>query len=64
METTMRFWIGREDKERLESEAEKLGLKASSLLRFLIKQYFAGIHFEREKRERETERTLIPILKG
>ncbi len=41
----MRFRISQEDKELVENEARKLGLKPSSFIHLLIKQYFADIHF-------------------
>ena len=59
----MRFWIDREDKERLENEAKMLGLNASSLLRLLIKQYFGGFHLEREKGEGQIEKVLTYELR-
>ena len=63
METIMRFWIDREDKERLESEAKMLGLKASSFLRLLIKQYFGGFHLERDKSGGQIEKVLTYNLR-
>ena len=59
----MRFWIDQEDKERVEKEARKLGLKASSFLRLLIKQYFGGFYLEREKGEGHTEKVLTYKLR-
>jgi len=64
MEVIMRFWIAQADKERVESEAKKLGLSASSFLRFLIKQYFGGFYLERGKGEGEREKVLTYKLNG
>jgi len=63
MQVIMRFWIDREDKERLENEAKMLGLNASSLLRLPIKQYFGGFHLEREKGEGQIEKVLTYKLR-
>ena len=52
----MRFWIDREDKERVENEAKLLGLKASSFLRLLVKQYFGGFYLERDRRGEQAEK--------
>jgi len=59
----MRFWVDREDKERIEDEAKRLGLKASSFLRLLIKQYFGGFHLERQRREEQGEKVLTYKLR-
>jgi len=58
MQVIMRFWIDQADKEQVEKEAEKLGLNASSFLRFLIKQYFGGFYLERGKGGGEKEKVL------
>jgi len=63
MQVIMRFWIDQEDKEQVESEAKKLGLKASSFLRLLIKQYFGGFYLEREKGERQKGKVLTYKLR-
>ena len=59
----MRFWIDQEDKERVENEAKQLGLKASSFLRLLIKQYFGRSFLEREKGEGQREKVLTYRLR-
>ena len=58
MQVILRFWIDQEDKERVENEAKKLGLNASSFLRLLIKQYLGGFYLEREKGKGQTEKVL------
>lgn len=56
MQVILRFWIDQEDKERVENEAKKLGLNASSFLRLLIKQYLGGFYLEREKGKEQAEK--------
>ena len=63
MQVIMRFWIDQEDKKRVENEAKLLGLKASSFLRLLIKQYFGGFYLERDKGDGQTEKVLTYKLR-
>ena len=63
MQVIMRFWIDREDKEQVENEAKRLGLKASSFLRLLIKQYFGGFYLERQRRGEQGEKVLTYKLR-
>jgi len=63
MQVILRFWIDQADKERVENEARELGLKASSFLRLLIKQYFGRSFLEREKGEGQTEKVLTYRLR-
>lgn len=63
MQVILRFWIDQADKERVENEARELGLKASSFLRLLIKQYFGRSFLEREKVEGQTEKVLTYRLR-
>jgi hypothetical protein len=58
MQVIMRFWVDLADKERVEAEARRLGLNASSFLRLLIKQYFGGFYLERRRREEQKEKVL------
>jgi len=58
MQVIIRFWVDLEDKERVEAEARRLGLNASSFLRLLIKQYFGGFFLERRRREEQKEKVL------
>ena len=63
MQVIMRFWIDQADKERVENEARELGLKASSFLRLLIKQYFGRSFLERERGEGQREKVLTYRLR-
>jgi hypothetical protein len=58
MQVIMRFWVDLKDKERVETEARRLGLNASSFLRLLIKQYFGGFYLERRRRGEQKEKVL------
>lgn len=40
-----------EEKNRITKEAKKLGISATSFLKLLVKQYFDGIRFERQKHD-------------
>lgn len=63
MEVIMRFWADHADKERVENEAKRLGLNASSFLRLLIKQYFGGFYLERERGGEQREKVLTYTLR-
>lgn len=63
MQVIMRFWADHADKERVENEAKRLGLNASSFLRLLIKQYFGGFYLERERRGEQREKVLTYTLR-
>lgn len=63
MQVIMRFWTDHADKERVENEAKRLGLNASSFLRLLIKQYFGGFYLERERRGEQREKVLTYTLR-
>jgi hypothetical protein len=58
MQVIIRFWVDLKDKERVETEARRLGLNASSFLRLLIKQYFGGFYLERRGRKEQEEKVL------
>ncbi len=59
----MRFWADHADKKRVENEAKRLGLTASSFLRLLIKQYFGGFYLERGQRGEQREKVLTYTLR-
>jgi hypothetical protein len=63
MQVIIRFWVDHADKERVENEAKRLGLNASSFLRLLIKQYFGGFHLERQRRGEQGEKVLTYTLR-
>jgi hypothetical protein len=62
MQVIIRFWVDHADKERVENEAKRLGLNASSFLRLLIKQYFGGFYLERQRRGEQGEKVLTYTL--
>ncbi len=43
----IRFLVSLEDAEKLEKEAQKLGISVSAFIRLLIKQWSNGIKFEK-----------------
>jgi len=43
------FALPQESWDQVERESKKLGISSADFLRMLIKQYFNGIKFEREK---------------
>jgi len=45
----IRFLLDEKEADRLQGEANKLGVSVSAFLRLLIKQWSNGIRFEREK---------------
>jgi hypothetical protein len=49
MQQLVRFVIDVEDGQKIEREAQKLGLNSSDFLRLLIKLYFNGISLERRE---------------
>ncbi len=49
MQKLVRFVIDVEDSNRIEREAERLGLQSSDFLRLLIKLYFNGLSLERRE---------------
>ena len=49
MQQVVRFLVDRDDKQRIEREARKLGLKSSGFIRLLIKLYFNGSKLERRE---------------
>jgi len=55
MQQVVRFLIDQEDRQRVEREAKRLGLKSSSFLRLLIKLYFNGFRLERKESANKRE---------
>ena len=55
MQQLVRFVIDREDSQKIEREAQRLGLKSSDFLRLLIKLYFNGLSLERRELVHELE---------
>jgi hypothetical protein len=51
MQQLVRFVIDREDSQKIEREAQRLGLKSADFLRLLIKLYFNGNGLRLERRE-------------
>ena len=49
MQQLVRFLIDREDSQRIEREAQELGLKSSDFLRLLIKLHFSELKLERRE---------------
>ena len=50
MDEVVRFRMKAEDKAKLETEAQKVGMSVSAFIRLLITNWTDGITFEREKR--------------
>lgn len=49
MQQLVRFLLDREDSQRIEREAQELGLKSSDFLRLLIKLHFSELKLERRE---------------
>lgn len=49
----IRFLLKPKEAERLQEEADKLGLSMSALLRLLIRNWYNGIRFEKDKARQE-----------
>ncbi len=49
MQKLVRFVIDVEDSEKIEMEAQRLGMKSSEFLQLLIKLYFNGLKVERRE---------------